>query len=94
MSGHDLKWKWIDPDQESHGVLLSDRIKFYVDKMRLIDPFDENSLNPASYNLHAGDLYYHNNKEKRADKNRKIMVPRNGLIYLRLREELNIPYYM
>ena len=30
------KNKWIDPDPLSKGVLLSDRIKYYVDKIKLI----------------------------------------------------------
>jgi len=94
-SSHETS-KWIDPDSKTQGVLLSDRIKFYVDTVHLIHPddFDEDCLKYASYDLRVGDEYYHNDKKKKPDDNGKIVIPRNGLIFVKLRERLNIPYYM
>lgn len=86
-------FKWIDPDLESSGVLLSDRIIFYVEKVNLIHPFDEDSLEPASYTLHVGDEYYENDRLCEA-KEGKILFHKNSLIYLKLMEEINMPYYM
>jgi len=91
------KWKWIDPDPKlASGVLLSDRIKFYVNAVHLINPtdFDEECLQYASYDLTVGDEYYHNDKKKRPDKNGRIVIPKNGLIFVKLKEKINIPYYM
>ena len=90
------KYRWVDPDPESRGVLLSDRIKFYVDTVSLIElsDFQEESLGSASYNLRVGDEYYHNDKKLKPRRNGAIIIPSNGLVYVRLRERLNIPYYM
>jgi deoxycytidine triphosphate deaminase len=91
---------WLDPDQGSTpGLLLSDRIKFYRDKVNLIYPFDEKSLEPASYTLHAGGEYLiHDEMGKRISgvlkPDEKVIIPPNGLIYIRFLEEVNIPHYM
>ncbi len=88
-------YKWVDPDPKSQGVLLSDRIKFYVNKVGLIDPADfrPESLGPASYNLRVGDEYFHNDK-KLKPRNGVILIPSNGLVYVKLHEKLNLPFYM
>jgi deoxycytidine triphosphate deaminase len=89
------RWKWIDPDPgKEKGILLSDRIRFYVNKVQLIKPFDPGSLRPASYNLHVGDLYLLNDKPHKPNRDGGIVIPRNGLIYVRLKEELNLPCYI
>ena len=91
---------WLDPDQGSTpGLLLSDRIKFYREKVNLIYPFDEKSLEPASYTLHAGGEYLiHDETGKRVSgvlkPDEKVIIPPNGLIYIRFLEEVNIPHYM
>jgi deoxycytidine triphosphate deaminase len=90
---------WIDPDpNESPGILLSDRIRFYVKKVNLVYPFDETELRPASYTLHAGTEYLisHPGKLVEGDLERDgtVVIPPNGLIYIRFWEEVNIPYYM
>ena len=89
---------WIDPDPDSMGLLLSDRIKFYVEKVNLVRPFDEESLRPASYTLHAGKDYLLNLKEGMKEGNleedKVVEIPPNGLIYIRFLEEINLPFYM
>ena len=91
---------WLDPDQGSiPGLLLSDRIKFYREKVNLIYPFDEKFLEPASYTLHAGGEYLiHDEAGKRnsgmLEFGGKVTIPPNGLIYIRFLEEVNIPHYM
>ncbi len=90
----DNKKMWSDPDSSFSGVLLSDRIAFYVEQVDLIAPFDKNCLKSASYKLHAGNVYYLEDKEYYVDDNAEITIPKNGLIYLQLKEKLNIPYYM
>jgi deoxycytidine triphosphate deaminase len=89
------RWKWDDPDPDGEpGVLLSDRIQFYVEKVKLISPFDVESLAPASYTLHAGDEYWIDDEPQRPNAKSEIVVPKNGLIYLKIYEELNLPYYL
>jgi deoxycytidine triphosphate deaminase len=89
---------WIDPDPNSIGLLLSDRIKFYVNKVNLVFPFDEESLRPASYTLHAGKDYLLNlkdgMKEGNLEEDKVVEIPPNGLIYIRFLEEINLPFYM
>src|SRR3990167_9136780 len=90
---------WIDPDPQGElGILLSDRIKYYVQKVNLIYPFDETELRPASYTLHAGSEYLISLPGKLVAGNlqeeKKVLIPTNGLIYIRFWEEVNIPYYM
>ncbi len=86
---------WIDPDPHKHsGLLLSDRIAFYVKKVHLIWPFDPKSLRPASYTLHAGHKYILNNKEGNLEEEGTVQIPPNGLIYIQFLEEVNIPHYM
>lgn len=91
---------WIDPDRNSPaGLLLSDRIKFYQEKVNLIFPFDDKFLEPASYTLHAGGEYLiHDEGGKRISgilsSGEKVIIPPNGLIYIRFLEEVNIPHYM
>lgn len=91
---------WVDPDQDSPaGLLLSDRIKFYREKVNLIHPFDDKFLEPASYTLHAGGEYLiHDEGGKRIsgvlEAGGKVIIPPNGLIYIRFLEEVNIPHYM
>lgn len=91
---------WLDPDKGSvPGLLLSDRIRFYREKVNLIHPFDEKFLEPASYTLHAGGEYLiHDEAGKRnsgmLELGGKVTIPPNGLIYIRFLEEVNIPHYM
>ena len=44
-----------DPRPESTGVLLSDEIRAYVAEGKLLEPFKEENLKPAGYELTVGD---------------------------------------
>ncbi len=91
---------WDDPDKTSHpGLLLSDRIMFYCKKVNLIWPYDEQYVEPASYTLHAGNEYLiavrpGQVESRNLEKEGKVVIPRNALIYIRFLEEVNIPHYM
>ena len=39
---------WIDPDPQSTGLLLSDRIIFYAERVNLIYPFDQKYVEPTT----------------------------------------------
>lgn len=78
---------WIDPLSKEigdQGVLLSDKIKYYVDKVRMIEPFDPNSLRPAGYILHVGDKYCIEDEDYFLSEGQKIKIPPNGLVYIRI----------
>lgn len=91
---------WIDPDpRREPGLLLSDRIIFYCQKVNLIYPFDPDFVEPASYTLHAGREYMISLRpgqleSRNLEQEGKVVIPPNGLIYIRFFEEVNIPHYM
>jgi len=91
---------WWDPDPTpSTGLLLSDRIIFYCQKVNLIFPFDEEYVEPASYTLHAGKEYMISTRPGHVEcrdlkQEKRVAIPPNGLIYIRFFEEVNIPHYM
>lgn len=91
---------WIDPDPKREpGLLLSDRILLYCEKVNLVFPYDPSFVEPASYTLHAGREYMISPKPGKVEtrdleKEGKVIIPPNGLIYIRFFEEVNIPHYM
>jgi deoxycytidine triphosphate deaminase len=90
---------WIDPDPHSSGLLLSDRILFYCNTVGLIHPFDPQYVEPASYTLHAGREYIiatgsGQHEVRSLEDETKVIIPPNGLIYIRFYEEITLPYYM
>ena len=80
------------PDE--HGVLLSDRIEYYVRKHRIIEPFDEGCLEPAGYKMRIGDHYYRGViKEDLADGDRLIIDPYE-VVVIETAERVCIPRFM
>lgn len=47
-----------DPRPHRTGVLLSNDIEYYAKKHKLIDPFSDQRLKPAAYELTVGDEWY------------------------------------
>ncbi len=86
-------------------VLLAEEIKWYVDEGLLIakEDFNEDNLKGASYSM-TPDLDgawiinkegQHNPLEKRKnDKGEYFLVPKNALVYIRIKERLIMPYYI
>ncbi len=95
---------WKDPlSDDPPGILLSDRIAYYARRCKMIVPFEEKSLRPASYTLHVGDTYYYgcatykeygNLKAHKLGELELLRVPPNGLVYIKVKEYFNIPYYI
>lgn len=84
----------IDPDPNCCGILLSDRINFYANNTGMIDRFDPEKLKPASYVLTIGNRYYINDKAVSLKKNEIFLIPKNGLAYIKIKEKLNLPFYI
>lgn len=91
---------WIDPDpRREPGLLLSDRILFYCQKVNLVYPHDPLFVEPATYKLHAGREYLISDRPGQVESrdletDGRVVIPPNGLIYIRFFEEVNIPHYM
>ncbi len=92
---------WLDPDVSSAGVLLSDRIHFYVDAVELISPFDEAKLGPASYDLTLGaDCWYADHVEATGESkrvlapNERLVLEPNSIVYVTSAETLSLPFYL
>lgn len=93
---------WSDPDLDNiQGVLLSDRIRFYVDKVRLIEPFTDANLGPASYDLTLGAECWYAEHLKDTGQAKRILAPGerlilrpNSITFVSTRETLNLPFYL
>jgi deoxycytidine triphosphate deaminase len=95
------EYLWSDPDQGTHGILLSDRIQFYVEKVGLIEPFCATHLAPATYDLSLGlDCWYAQHardsgrsKREMSEGEDLIMEP-NSIVYVTSKEVLKLPFYL
>jgi deoxycytidine triphosphate deaminase len=77
--------------------LLSDEIKFYVEKCKLIDPFDEESLKPAAYELRVGYEYAMDGKIKKlsdATGENFVEIPPFQVVVIKTMERVNLPRFM
>lgn len=75
-------------------VLSDKEIKDYCKKVKMIEPFDDERVQSASYDLSAGDEYRFSH-EKRIVKlgkwKKKIKIPPYAICYVLIKEKLNIP---
>jgi deoxycytidine triphosphate deaminase len=93
---------WIDPDRGNvQGLLLSDRLRFYVDHVQLIDPFTDANLGPASYDLTLGpECWYADHLKETGQAKRvladgeRLVLPPNSITFVSTKEKLNIPFYL
>jgi deoxycytidine triphosphate deaminase len=79
------------------GVLLSDRIEYLATHYKLIDPFRQDKLKPAAYELSVGDLYSMGGETHRLleepGRNELVIKPFEVVIIQTL-ERLNLPEYL
>jgi deoxycytidine triphosphate deaminase len=93
---------WHDPDPtNTSGVLLSDRIQFYVEQVNLMTPFEVARLGPASYDLSLGnECWYAGHLRETGEGKRtlaigeRIVLPPNSITFVSTREALNMPFYL
>ena len=86
-----------DDHPEKSGVLLSDEISFYVEKGRLIEPFDKENLKPASYELTVGDEAmlggeYYSLGDKGGDS--ELKIPPFEVAVIKTNETVNLPRFL
>ena len=93
---------WLDPDtSSSSGVLLSDLIRFYAERVNLIDPFNDSNLAPASYDLTLGiECWYSQHLRDTGEPKRiltpgeQLILPPNSITFVSTTEKLNMPFYL
>ena len=92
---------WVDPDSKATGVLLSDRIQLYVQKVALLEPFQEKNLGPASYDLTLGnDCWYSDHTAETGELKRALqpgehlVIQPNSIVFVSSAEILNLPFYL
>lgn len=87
----------IDERSDEKGVLLSDQIKFYVDKCRMISPFCPCNLKPAGYELTVGDEAMLGGEYRLLDDNilnGRLTIPPFEVAVIKTAETLNLPRFL
>lgn len=86
-----------DDPLKTKGVLLSNEIKYFAENHNLIDPFDEDHLEPASYDLTVGEKYSVGEEgtvsQLGSDPDRIIIEPFQVVI-IQTTEFLNLPRFL
>jgi len=78
-----------------YGVLLSDRIKYYCGpEFKLIDPFEEEYLRPAGYNLRVGDNYAIGGKWFTLNEGGLLTIEPYQVAVIQILETLNVPDFL
>jgi deoxycytidine triphosphate deaminase len=87
---------WVDPDPDSAAVLSADRIRAYHYLIgRMIRPFQEKHLNPASYDLTLGPRCVIDGKEEiLSSRNPVLSIPPGSIALTAPREVLMIPHWL
>ncbi len=86
---------WEDPHKDGpSGLLLSDRISYYAQKCKMIDPFEKKDLRSAYYTLHIGDEYWTGREKHNIPDGGSVKIEPNGFVYIRVKEFLNVPFYI
>ncbi len=76
-------------------VLLCDKIKYYCNQNKLIDPFEEDLLKPASYHLRLGSKCRVNGEDKElSDEKPTLEIPPHGMAVVSTYEKVNIPPFL
>lgn len=83
-----------DPYPGDCGVLLSDRIKWYVDTHRIIHPFSEASLEPAGYQMRVGKAYYHGGDKKELCEGEFLEIAPHDVVIIETTERICVPRFM
>ncbi|MGC2403707.1 MAG: hypothetical protein WA510_28200 [Acidobacteriaceae bacterium] len=82
-------------EKGEHGVLLSDRIKYYCgDEFKLIDPFVEEFLCPAGYDLRVGFNYAIGGNRRALNYGESFTIGPYQVAVIQTLETLNIPEFL
>src|ERR1051326_736254 len=81
-------------DRIGQGVLLSDQIKRLIDNYKMIDPFNEDNLKAASYELSVGAKYGRGGKTYSLEENGQLTIEPFDVVIIQTRETLNLPPFL
>jgi deoxycytidine triphosphate deaminase len=87
---------WDDPFPEWQGMLSSDLIAFYDEKVGgMIRPWDESLLKPASYELTLGPNCLVNGEIKvLTDGDPWLEIPYNSIVFVSMGQWVRLPHYI
>jgi deoxycytidine triphosphate deaminase len=87
---------WDDPEPGFHGMLSADRIRAYhYAAGRIIRPFQEENLKPASYELTLGPRYVVNGEVRTlSDDFPTLTIEANSIVFVSMREVLLLPHWL
>ena len=84
-----------DPRSDRTGVLLSEDIEFYVEEGKLIQPFDENNLKPAGYELTVGDEAMKGGEYiPLSGPFSEVRIPPFEVVVIKTAETINLPRFL
>ena len=83
-----------DPHPDYVGVLLSDKIEYYVNTHRMIDPFFKNNLKPAGYRMRVGGTYYHGHDRRTLAEGEFLEIKPYDVVIIETAERVRIPRFM
>jgi deoxycytidine triphosphate deaminase len=87
---------WQDDEPTIQGLLTAPRITSLCQQTPpMIDPFEEQLLRPAGYNLTLGDLCQVNGKDARLTPEKPtLIIPPNSLVFVAMRQVIRLPHYV
>ena len=91
------EWMYQDPYPDEHGILLSNRIhEFCTEGLLISDWYKKENLRPASYTLRIGDDYIDSKGDLRkfTDKEDSFVFEKNSIVFVSIKEEFNLPFYI
>jgi deoxycytidine triphosphate deaminase len=90
------KYFWQDPEPTFHGMLSADRIRAYHYEVgRIIRPFQEQHLKPASYELTLGPRWVIEGETRiLTDETPLLVIPPNSIVFVSMREMLLLPHWL
>ena len=80
--------------RDETGVLLSDRIKHYCLKYKLIDPFDDELLKPAGYDLTVGANYSVLGERRALNEGKTLEIEPYQVAIIETCETINMPKFL
>jgi deoxycytidine triphosphate deaminase len=81
-------------DRHATGVLLSDEILYYCQNYALLDPFEEENIKPANYELRVGFNYAVNGKKYELKKGEELTIPPFEVAVIEILETVNMPPFL
>lgn len=87
---------WQDPEPDFQGMLSADRIRAYHYAVgRMIRPFQEERLKPASYELTLGPRWLLNGEVRYLTPEQPLLeIPPNSIVFASMREMLLLPHWL